>query len=172
MKDGEIEITAAREEDLGEILDLQKRAFVTEVLAHGNHDIEPLKQTYEDILADFATHKFLKAVRGGSWESWEIGESGEIGGKIVGSVKYRALADRVRLGKLIVDIECRGRGLGRRLLAAVEALNPGAGKFQLFTAASSSHNIRLYESAGYRVVREFPDPEQDGFPMVEMIKEA
>ncbi len=163
MKDGEIEITAAREEDLGEILDLQKRAFVTEVLAHGNHDIEPLKQTYEDILADFATHKFLKAVRGGS---------GGSGGKIVGSVKYRAFDDRVWLGKLIVDIECRGRGLGRRLLAAVEALNPGAGKFQLFTAASSSHNIRLYESAGYRVVREFPDPEQDGFPMVEMIKEA
>ncbi len=157
MKDEEIEITPARVEDLGEILDLQKRAFVTEALAHGNYDIEPLKQTYEGILADFNSHKFLKAVRGG---------------KIVGSVKYRALDDRVWLGKLIVDIECRGRGLGRRLLAEVEALNPGAGKFQLFTAASSTHNIRLYESAGYRLVREFPDAEQDGFFMVEMIKEA
>ncbi len=157
MSNKEIEITAAREEDLGEILDLQKRAFVTEVLSHGNHDIEPLKQTYEGISADFATHKFLKAMRDG---------------RIVGSVKFRVSDDRVWLGKLIVDIDYRGRGLGRRLLTEVERHNPNAARFQLFTAASSSHNIRLYESAGYRVVREFPDPEQDGFPMVEMIKEV
>ncbi len=155
MTNEDIRISVAREENAAEILDLQKRAFVTEALSHGNYDIEPLKQTYGDILADFATHTFLKAVSDG---------------KIVGSVKYRALDDRVWLGKLIVDIACRGRGLGRRLLAEVEAHNPAAGRFQLFTAASSTHNIRLYESVGFRVVREFKDGEQDGFLMVEMIK--
>ncbi len=150
-----IRIGVARAEDAGEILDLQKRAFVTEAQAHGNYDIEPLRQTRESILADFGTHTFLKA---------------ESGGRIVGSVKYSVPDDRVWVGKLIVDIDCRGRGLGRRLLAEVEALNPGASKFQLFTAASSVHNIRLYESVGYRLTREFRDEAQDGFPMVEMIK--
>ena len=157
MTTGE-KITAAGEDDAAGILDLQKRAFVTEALAHGKWDIEPLRQTLDEVVADFATHTFLKAVNGD--------------GAIIGSVKYRIFEDRVWVGKLIVDIACRGRGVGRRLLAEVEKHNPAAGRFQLFTAASSDHNIRLYESVGYRVVREFCDPVQDGFTMVEMIKTA
>ncbi len=145
-------ITVAGVEDAAEILDLQKRAFVTEAQAHGNSDIEPLRQTLDGVVADFGSHTFLKAVEAG-----DGGDGGAFGseGQIVGSVKFRAMDDRVWVGKLIVDIDCRGRGLGRRLLAEVEALNPGAARFQLFTAASSDHNIRLYESVGYRVVREF-----------------
>ena len=150
-----IQITVAQVEDAGEILDLQKRAFVTEAEAHGNYDIEPLKQSYESILSDFDSHTFLKAVSGG---------------KIVGSVKYRVTDGRVWVGKLIVDIARRGQGLGKRLLAEVERLNPEVEKFQLFTAASSTHNIRLYESVGYRVLRKYRDDTQDGFLMVEMVK--
>lgn len=149
-------IFVAGAEDAAEILGLQKRAFVTEAQAHGKWDIEPLRQTLDEVVADFGSHTFLKAVDGD--------------GKIVGSVKFRELDDRVWVGKLIVDTACRGRGLGRRLLARVEQLNPHAARFQLFTAASSGHNIRLYESVGYRVVREFSDPAQEGFVMVEMCK--
>ncbi len=163
-------ITVAGTQDAAEILDLQKRAFVTEAQAHGNWEIEPLRQTLDAVVADFGSHTFLKAVDGG--DGGALGDGAIGGGAIVGSVKFRELDGCVWVGKLIVDIACRGRGLGRRLLAEVEALNPGAARFQLFTAASSDHNIRLYESVGYRVVREFRDPAQDGFTMVEMIKSA
>ncbi len=155
MKNEEINISPADKEDLREILHLQKQAFITEAESHGNYDIEPLRQTYESVLSDFGSCTFLKAV---------------CSGKIIGSVKYKALGDRVWIGKLIVDTGFRRRGLGRKLLAEAENANPEAKRFQLFTAASSTHNIRLYESAGYRVCRRYKDDEQGGFLMVEMEK--
>ncbi len=155
MEKENINISAAGIADLEEILRLQKQAFITEAESHGNYDIEPLRQTYESILSDFDTCLFLKAVSGG---------------KIIGSVKYKVLDDRVWIGKLIVDPGYRRRGLGRRLLAEVEKANPDAKKFQLFTAASSTHNIHLYESVGYKVCRQYQDDEQAGFLMVEMEK--
>jgi len=155
MKNENIKISTAHLEDLAEILHLQKRAFITEAEMHGNYDIEPLTQTYESILSDFNSYVFLKAM---------------CGDKIIGSVKYRVLEDKVWIGKLIVDIECRRQGLGRRLLKEVEKANPESEKFQLFTAATSTHNIRLYESVGYHVYRQYQDNKQSDLLMVEMIK--
>ena len=155
MKNKDITISTASKEDLKEILCLQKQAFITEAEAHGNYDIEPLRQSYEAIVADFNSCTFLKAV---------------CDGKIIGSIKYRAWGDRVWIGKLMVDTGFRGQGLGKKLLAEAEKANPETVKFQLFTAASSTHNIRLYEAAGYSVCRQYQDEEQDGFLMVEMEK--
>ncbi|WP_036930755.1 GNAT family N-acetyltransferase [Prevotella sp. 10(H)] len=151
----DITIEQANLQDLKEILQLQKEAFVTEAESHGNYDIEPLKQTYESILSEFQTHLFLKAM----YEN-----------KIIGSVKYRAITDIVWVGKLIVNPLFRKRGIGRRLLTEVENLNPDAAKFQLFTAALSIHNIRLYESVGYEVHSTYKDENQSDLEMVEMIK--
>lgn len=142
-------------QDLETILQLQKLAFVTEAESHGNYDIEPLKQTYESISSDFETHSFLKAIKGE---------------EIVGSVKYRAMDKTVWVGKLIVHPNCRRQGLGKRLLLEVEKSNPEATKFQLFTAASSIHNIRLYESVGYNICNKYEDGTQSGLEMVEMVK--
>ncbi|MCD7977591.1 MAG: GNAT family N-acetyltransferase [Tannerellaceae bacterium] len=150
-----IHIQIACREDLEKILQLQKQAFITEAESHGNYDIEPLQQTYASILSDFSSYTFLKAV------------SNDI---IIGSVKYSTLEDCVWIGKLIVHTDYRRRGLGKMLLLEVEQLNPEAKKFQLFTAASSTHNIRLYEKLGYRICREYEDQAQNGFLMVEMIK--
>jgi len=151
----DIDIHIAYEEDLEEILRLQKRAFITEAKLHGNYDIEPLKQTYESISSDFLCHVFLKAV---------------YDGKIIGSVKFKLSDDHVWVGKLIVDIEHRKQGLGRKLLTEIERLNPEAKKFQLFTAASSTHNIRLYESIGYQICGEYKDEKQADLILVEMEK--
>ena len=45
------------------------------------------------------------------------------------------------------------RGIGRRLMHAIEAEFPSAERFELFTGARSAGNIRLYESLGYSAFR-------------------
>lgn len=149
-------IAKAGFEDLKEILALQKEAFRTEAELHGNYDIEPLKQTYESISRDFDTYTFLKV----TFEN-----------RIIGSVKSRSDKGTVWVGKLIVSPAFRRKGLGKMLLAEVEKLHPDATRFLLFTAASSIQNIRLYESVGYKVTREFTDEKQAGLILVEMTKE-
>lgn len=148
-------IVQAQFEDLKEILSLQKQAFLSEAESHGNYNIEPLRQTFESITSDFKIYTFLKAVHND---------------KIVGSIKFKINGDTVWVGKLMVSPDYRNRGLGRRLLLEVEAQNSSASRFQLFTAASSTNNIRLYESVGYRQTRLFEDENQAGMTFVEMEK--
>jgi tRNA (guanine37-N1)-methyltransferase len=58
----------------------------------------------------------------------------------------------------MVAPDVAGRGLGRRLLAGVEALAPGsATAYALVTGAGSARNQRIYKKAGYRVRGE-PEP--------------
>lgn len=156
MNNHNIRIEKAAFNDLKEILSLQKLAFQTEAEAHGNYDIQPLKQTYESICEDFETYTFLKAT---------------IANRIIASVKSRINEGTVWVGKLIVSPDFRRKGLGKQLLKEVEKLYPEAIRFQLFTAASSIHNIRLYESVGYKLIGEFTDDEQAGLILVEMAKE-
>jgi GNAT superfamily N-acetyltransferase len=63
------------------------------------------------------------------------------------------------LKRMWVDGSVRGRGLGRRLLAALEAatLELGCSVAQLETNRSLQEAIRLYRSAGYREVEPFND---------------
>lgn len=156
MENNNILIQKAGSGDLKEILALQKLAFQTEAEAHGNYDIQPLKQTYESICADFETYTFLKAT---------------VDDRIIGSVKSKMNDGIVWVGKLIVSPDFRRKGLGKQLLKEIEKLYPDAIRFQLFTAASSIHNIRLYESVGYKLIGEFTDNEQAGLILVEMAKE-
>ncbi|MCC8146642.1 MAG: GNAT family N-acetyltransferase [Bacteroidales bacterium] len=156
MESDNILIQQASFEDLQEILSLQKKAFLSEAEAHGNYEIEPLLQTYESICADYDRYLFLKAVSGP---------------KIVGSVKSRQSLDTVWIGKLMVDQDFRKKGIAKRLLKEVESYYPFIRKFQLFTAATSFHNILLYQSQGYEIVREYADDKQNGFMMVEMVKQ-
>jgi len=151
-----LSILKATYNDLKEILLLQKLAFQTEAEAHGNYDIEPLKQTYESICEDFKTYTFLKIT---------------LNDRIIASVKSKINEGTVWVGKLIVSPNFRRKGLGKQLLNEVEKLYPEARRFQLFTAASSIHNIRLYESVGYKVIGEFTDDKQAELIMVEMAKE-
>ena len=63
-----------------------------------------------------------------------------------------------QVGRLMVAPDLQGRGLGRRLLSAVEEAAPyEATTYELFTGAGSARNQRMYKKAGYRLAGS-PEP--------------
>ncbi|MEU8053842.1 GNAT family N-acetyltransferase [Micromonospora haikouensis] len=131
--------------DAGEILTVQRAAYVTEAQHYGDPFLPPLAETLDEILAVLAGPATVLVARAGH--------------RLVGSV--RALVDdagTAHVGRLAVAPDQQGRGVGARLLAEVEAACAGrASRFALFTGAASERNLRLYRRHGYEIVGHRPD---------------
>jgi ribosomal protein S18 acetylase RimI-like enzyme len=134
----EIEIARASPADAEEILSLQKLAYRSEAEIYDDWTLPPLHQTLEEIAAEFTTHVFLKAVCNQG---------------IVGSVRARKRDAACYIGRLIVDPEYQNRGLGTRLMLAIEEAHRDAERFQLYTGAQSFRNLHLYQKLGYREIK-------------------
>lgn len=140
--------------DAGELLTLQRAAYVTEAQAHGDPYLPPLREPLEEVrraLTDPCTT--VLGLRDGS--------------RLVASVRTRHQPGRdgAELGRFAVAPDCQGEGLGTRLLLAAEERLPSTvGAIHLFTGEHSPANLRLYArheyeetgrertSAGYAVV--------------------
>ena len=129
----EISIIRARQEDVAEILRLQYTAYQSEAEIYNDYSIQPLTQTQEQAAAEFRDCTVLKAVANGV---------------IIGSVRAYEKNDTAHIGKLMVSPEVQNRGLGRRLLQAIEDEFPGL-RYELFTGSKSEKNLALYEKCGY-----------------------
>lgn len=130
-------IAPAERADAAEILALQRLAYQGEALLYGD-DIPPLRQTLAGLEAEFDDGVILKAASGG---------------RILGSVRLRRRGASAEIGRLIVHPSAQRRGLGGRLMAAIESAAPEAAPFELFTGDRSDGNLRLYRRLGYREFR-------------------
>ena len=128
-------ITRAESADLQEILDLQYLSYQSEAALFGSKDIPPLKQTLEELTAEFNNGKILKMTDGD---------------KIIGSVRAYEKRRVAYIGKLMVHPDHRGCGLGSALLSEIERYYSGL-RYELFTSTRSKDNIRLYQKAGYEI---------------------
>ncbi|MBN2610283.1 MAG: GNAT family N-acetyltransferase [Bacteroidales bacterium] len=146
-------ITRATRSDLPEILQLQKEAFLQEAQLYNNLNIQPLTQTTEEIETEYQTKVFLKALAGSA---------------IVGSVRANLDGAACWVNKLMVHPLFQKRGIGKALLLEIEKYFTESEKFLLGTGAKSTNNIRLYESAGYRILKY--DKFHDGVDAVFMEK--
>ena len=76
---------------------------------------------------------------------------GLVNGKIAASVRgYDDGQGTAHILRLSALPYFRGRGLGRRLISAIEAEFPKAGRYEIFTGHRSAANIHIYEKMGYK----------------------
>lgn len=120
-------------EDMEEILRLQYIAYQSEALLYNERSIQPLTQTLEEAIEEFAFNIVLKAVSDGG---------------IIGSIRAFEEQNTVHIGKLMVHPSYQNRGLGKLLLQMIEGEFPGK-RFELFTGMKSEKNLALYEKCGY-----------------------
>lgn len=127
--------------DAGELLTLQRAAYVTEAQLHDDVSLPALTQSLLDLLTELSN----SAVH-----AWGI----RVGGRLVASMRIRVDRDVAEVMRLVVAPDMQGRGMGTRLLAAVDSVIPeNVTRVELFTGERSVANIRLYERMGYREIR-------------------
>jgi ribosomal protein S18 acetylase RimI-like enzyme len=130
-------VFVASSSDLTEILEIQKKAFLSESELYQNFNIQPLTQTIEEMQEECKEKIVLKAV---------------VDGEIVGSIRANAHENGCCVNKLVVLPEFQKHGIGEKLLRKIENHFPEAKKFTLATGAKSESNIRLYQKVGYQIV--------------------
>ncbi len=128
--------------DAGEVLTLQLACWVTEAKDNPGVVIPAQHEGLADVEAWLASSTVLTLRRGG---------------RLIGAVRGHLEAATWDIGRLMVAPDLQGQGLGRLLLAEIESRAPeSATSFSLFTGASSTRNIRMYQKAGYRLRRPPP----------------
>ncbi|MCI4064990.1 GNAT family N-acetyltransferase [Micromonospora sp. R77] len=141
----QVTIAPAGVGDAGEILTVQRAAYLVEAQRYGDPFLPPLTETLDEVRAALAGPTVVLAAR--------------LGARLVGSVRATVEGDTAHVGRLSVAPDQQGRGVGGRLLAAIEAACAGrVSRFALFTGAESTDNLRLYARRGYRLVAHRPDP--------------
>ncbi|GAA4874506.1 GNAT family N-acetyltransferase [Kitasatospora terrestris] len=132
-------ISTARQDEAEQILKLQYLGYQGEAELYADWTIDPLTQTLESLREELAERHVLVA---------------RLGDEVVGSVRGWVDEEGVgRIGRLVVHPRMQRHGLGRRLLAGIEAQLAEAGAvggFELFTGHRSLANLRLYQRQGYR----------------------
>ena len=122
-------------EDLKEILQLQYLSYQSEAALFGSRDIPPLKQTLDEVIAEYKNGIVLKMT------------DDDV---IVGSIRAKERNGTVYIGKLMVHPDYRRNGYGTKLLTEIEKYFPDK-RYELFTSTRSTDNIRLYQNLGYKM---------------------
>jgi GNAT superfamily N-acetyltransferase len=128
-------------EDAGEVLTVQRAAYVTEAQAHDDLGLPPLRQSLTELATELADPGVLAL----GWRA----ESG----RLLAAVRARTSPEApqvAEIGRLTVVPDRQGQGLGSGLLATVEQQLPSTvSELRLFTGERSAGNLRLYARLGY-----------------------
>ena len=137
----------------GELLTLQRAAYVPEAQLYDDVRLPALVQTLDE-LADELAHSNCLAALAGS--------------RLVGAVRTHERDGVLHVGRLAVVPDLQGRGIGTRLLLAAERMTRLA-RATLFTGARSTANLRLYRRHGY--VDAHRETVRPGLEVVHLVKE-
>lgn len=149
-------IERLRDKDIGELLTLQRAAFLLDAQLYDDSFLPPLTQTLEELQTEAADSNriFLAAKRGT---------------RLVGSVRALRQGRIIHISRLMTAPDVTRCGIGGSLLGAIEAaMEENAYFFELCTGAKSTANIAMYQRRGYRIVNENTD--ELGITVVNMSK--
>ncbi|WP_030450234.1 GNAT family N-acetyltransferase [Herbidospora cretacea] len=156
-------IERAESLDAGEILTLQRAAYVSEAQLYGDPFIAPLVESLEQLRKAVESAVLLKAVDNGRIV-------GAVRGLVADVTPGAATGRACVVGRLVVAPDRQGEGIGTALLEAlhgrVVAEHPDVRAFDLFTGHLSDANLRLYKRLGYVETRR--ERVQDHLTMVHM----
>jgi tRNA (guanine37-N1)-methyltransferase len=129
-------VTLATPEDAGELLTLQRAAFVAEAEWNGSLDLPPLTETVPEIMTALER---------------EIVLVGRVRGRLVASVRGMSRpAGRWYVARLAVAPDWQGQGVGSLMMDLIEGLAPpGTVAISLLTGAGSMPNHGFYRRRGY-----------------------
>lgn len=131
-------VDMAANSDLEEILQLQKLVYQENAIRCNDFYIPPLTQTLEELKKEAEGSIILKIVEDRM---------------IVGSVRAFEKDGNCYIGRLIVHPDYQNKGLGKKLMKAIEKCFRGT-RYELFTGNLDEKNITFYEKLGYQRFRE------------------
>ncbi|MDH6199034.1 ribosomal protein S18 acetylase RimI-like enzyme [Mycobacterium frederiksbergense] len=146
--------------DAGELLTLQRAAYVTEAQAHNDLGLPPLIQSLDELTTELAKPEVT---------AFGLRDDAQ---RLVAAVRvylFPAEPFTAELGRLVVAPDMQGRGRGSRLLELVEERLPEqVTDLRLFTGERSLGNLRLYSRFGYQETHRTPTP--GGYALVHLTK--
>jgi GNAT superfamily N-acetyltransferase len=146
--------------DAGEVLTVQRAAYVSEAQAHSDLDLPPLCQSLEELASELADPEVLA-----------LGLRDQARRLVAAvRVRVRAAAPTVaEVSRLAVVPDRQGQGLGGRLLADLEQWLPtGVAELRLFTGERSARGLRLYSRLGYTETHRTSAPA--GYSLIHLAK--
>ncbi len=133
----EVTIERAESADAGEILTVQRAAYVSEAQLYNNPMLSALTETLDDVRAAVADGCVLVA---------------RLGPRVVGAARGIRDDHDCEVARLVVAPDMQRRGIGAMLIDAVERTATGdVRRFRLHTGEHSAANLRVYQRAGYTV---------------------
>jgi GNAT superfamily N-acetyltransferase len=131
----EIDILKADQNDLEEILQLQKDCYLPEAEIYKEYNIPPLVQDLKSLEHEFKKSVILKGIADG---------------KIIASVRGFSKDGTCYIGRLIVHEDYQNKGIGKLLMNSIESIFRDCSGFELFTGFKSQKNLYLYNKLGYK----------------------
>ncbi len=133
----DITIDVAQSDDAGELLTLQRAAFLHDAQLYVDPFLPSLVQTVDELRAEIAAPDRVVIVA-------------RKGARMVGSVRSHQVDRTAHITRLMTAPDLEGHGIGGRLLADIEQrVTPEVDRFQLGTGAESVANLAMYARRGY-----------------------
>lgn len=132
-----LQIDLITSEHAGELLTLQRAAFVTEAQHYDNPKLPVLTQTLDELKRDIARKDVVMV---GAW----------IGHRLVGSIRVQIEGEKANLGRFAVAPDMQGQGIGTEMLMRVLNYVPDTiSEVWMFTGQDTKQSLNMYAKNGF-----------------------